>query len=579
VLKSMRSLTVLLGMGLVWGACSHPGESDGAGGSGSPGVAGSGQSGIAGSTGIAGQPVVSGSAGSSSPQGAAGSGSGDAGSGGPQGTAGSASGGSTGAAGSGGSGAVADMVDDFEDNDGRIIQAQGRQGPWHTFNNQNGGNQVPAFNGTFAPAAGGANNSAYAVHTTGSGYSFAGVGFDLSNSTTTPESPQSQAYNASAYSGISFWAKGNGNLRVELAQKSFVPTDRGGSCSSGSCWNVYGSREVQGKLTSSWQQFTIMFNSSMMQREDGSKSPAFDPSQLMSISFKHEGSTFDFWIDDVQFIGGSGNPTGAAGSSGAAGRGGSTGAAGSTGVAGSTGAAGSSTSGSAGSIGFNEPMPPAITSGGENGWASRYWDCCKPACGWTANAAGKTPIKSCNQQNQPLSGYNDNNICSGGSAFACWNDAPFQVGPNLSYGFAAVGTNSGKYSCGRCYQLQFTGSGHDGKSNSLNGKMMIVQVVNNGGVQNNQFDILIPGGGVGDFDGCSKQWGTTDLGARYGGFLAGCNGNVGCVQQKCQQIFGNKPDLLDGCNWFLGWFGAADNPNLISKEIACPELLKARGLR
>ena len=206
---------------------------------------------------------------------------------------------------------------------------------------------------TFTPAAGGANNSAYAVHTTGSGYSFAGVGFDLNN-TGAPESAQSQAYNASAYTGISFWAKGNGNLRVELAQKGFVPTANGGSC-TGSCWNVYGSRDVQGKLTSSWQQFTIMFSSASMQREDGSKSPAFDPAQLMSISFKHEGSTFDFWIDDVHFVGGTVNPTGAAGSSGSAGRGGSTGAAGSTGVAGSSGPAGST--GTAGSVG-NEPMPP-----------------------------------------------------------------------------------------------------------------------------------------------------------------------------------------------------------------------------
>ena len=45
-------------------------------------------------------------------------------------------------------------------------------------------------------------------------------------------------------------------------------------------------------------------------------------------------------------------------------------------------------------------------------------------------------------------------------AYMCWNGAPWQVGPNLSYGFvAASGSN---YSCGRCYQIQFTGSGHNG---------------------------------------------------------------------------------------------------------------------
>jgi hypothetical protein len=145
---------------------------------------------------------------------------------------------------------------------------------------------------------------------------------------------------------------------------------------------------------------------------------------------------------------------------------------------------------------------------------------------------------------------------------------------------AAPGPN---YSCGKCFQLQFTGSSHNGNSAStagLNGKTMIVQVINNGGVAQDQFDLLIPGGGVGALNACSNQWGVSnsDLGAQYGGFLAGCNGNTSCVQQKCQQIFGNKPDLLAGCNWFLGWYGAADNPNLIYKEIACPQMLKDRGL-
>ena len=50
---------------------------------------------------------------------------------------------------------------------------------------------------------------------------------------------QSMAYNASAFNGVTFWAKGSGTLRVEFAMRSFVPTDRGGSCTS-NCWNVYG---------------------------------------------------------------------------------------------------------------------------------------------------------------------------------------------------------------------------------------------------------------------------------------------------------------------------------------------------
>src|SRR6478752_7588375 len=93
--------------------------------------------------------------------------------------------------------------------------------------------------------------------------------------------------------GVTFWAKGSGTLRVEFAMRSFVPTDRGGSCTS-NCWNVYGANTPT--LTSNWTQITIMFAG--MQREQGGTSPAFNPSELMSISFKGPG-TFDFWIDEV----------------------------------------------------------------------------------------------------------------------------------------------------------------------------------------------------------------------------------------------------------------------------------------
>ena len=120
------------------------------------------------------------------------------------------------------------MIDNLDDNDARIMMVGGRQGPWHSFNDSNGGNQQPPIGTGFLPVTGGANNTSHAVHTTGSGYQFGGVGFDLNNSTTTPESAQSQGYNASAYTGITFWAKGSGTLRVEFAMRSFVPPTAAG---------------------------------------------------------------------------------------------------------------------------------------------------------------------------------------------------------------------------------------------------------------------------------------------------------------------------------------------------------------
>jgi hypothetical protein len=60
---------------------------------------------------------------------------------------------------------------------------------------------------------------------------------------------------------------------------------------------------------------------------------------------------------------------------------------------------------------------------------------------------------------------------------------------------------------------------------------------------------------------------------QFGGLFAECNDNVQCTQQKCNTVFAGKPDLLAGCNWFLGWFTAADNPNINFKQVTCPSQL------
>ena len=167
--------------------------------------------------------------------------------------------------------------------------------------------------------------------------------------------------------------------------------------------------------------------------------------------------------------------------------------------------------------------------------------------------------------------YDVQSACSNGTAFMCYSGAPWSISDSVSYGFAA-GSGS-NYVCGRCYELQFAGTGHSGANagaQSIKGKTMIVQIVNNGGVGSDQLDLLIPGGGVGAMNACNKEWPGADLGSQYGGYLAECNGDKSCVQQKCNTVFAGKSDLLAGCNWFLGWYNAADNPNFVYKQIACP---------
>ena len=163
---------------------------------------------------------------------------------------------------------------------------------------------------------------------------------------------------------------------------------------------------------------------------------------------------------------------------------------------------------------------------------------------------------------------------SGGTAYECFSLAPwFDASTNLAYGFAAFNGSN----CGTCYMLQFTGDGSTAASSALKGKQMVVQVINIGNIAANQFDLLIPGGGVGLMTaGCTAQWGNVDLGATYGGLLTECAGSGSCTSQKCATVFAGKPDLIAGCSWFTGWFGAADNPKIVYKQVSCPSQITSK---
>jgi hypothetical protein len=95
---------------------------------------------------------------------------------------------------------------------------------------------------------------------------------------------------------------------------------------------------------------------------------------------------------------------------------------------------------------------------------------------------------------------------------------------------------------------------------------MIVQVTNTGSdLGNNQFDLAMPGGGEGIFDGCQSQFtsGSYDWGAQYGGVSA---------RSDCE----NLPTILQpGCYWRFDWFQNANNPSMNFEEVSCPSALTA----
>lgn len=207
---------------------------------------------------------------------------------------------------------------------------------------------------------------------------------------------------------------------------------------------------------------------------------------------------------------------------------------------------------------------PNVTGG--QGYATRYWDCCQTHCSqFNGHRCGQDGVSGAGDQRS---------ACEGGGSFACYDEAPRAVSDCLSYGYIAKANPN----CGACYRIQFTGEGEhnvsDPGSQLIKGKQMIVKVSNTGGdVAHNQFDLMIPGGGVGRFDACSRQWNAQgSLGAQYGGFLTNCTGSHAakkeCVRNECMKIPAGS--AREGCLWFVDWFEVADNPRFTSQEVNCP---------
>jgi len=198
------------------------------------------------------------------------------------------------------------------------------------------------------------------------------------------------------------------------------------------------------------------------------------------------------------------------------------------------------------------------------GTTTRYWDCCKPSCGWIENITNDTlttllPVATCEADGDTPIDAEIQSSCIGGLAYMCSNQQPFVVNATTAYGFAACSFTGGADTneCCHCYLLTFQGG--------LTGKQMIVQDTNTGGdLGQNQFDIAIPGGGVGIFtEGCSTQWGTdrNGWGDQYGG--------VGSAAD-CAQL---PAALQSGCRFRFDFMENQSNPPVSFSRVECPSEL------
>ena len=206
----------------------------------------------------------------------------------------------------------ADIVSDFESGKADVLAVGGRGGSWFLFNDGTGmQTPVKTPNVTLVAEAGGACNSMFAFHSTGSGFTVFGAGFGADFAPKAAGATVSTVYDASAYSGIALFAKAATpiSLRVSVsdhgtATEGKVCVDTTDSTNKMRCGDYFGSDIT---LTTDWQDYELPF-AKMTQRGFGLPvATGIDKSMVYTIRAQIKGSAaapgaYDIWIDDVRFI-------------------------------------------------------------------------------------------------------------------------------------------------------------------------------------------------------------------------------------------------------------------------------------
>lgn len=218
-----------------------------------------------------------------------------------------------------------------------------------------------------------------------------------------------------------------------------------------------------------------------------------------------------------------------------------------------------------------------------SGYATRYWDCCKPHCAWPEHGGSAS---TCDAKGNKIGDKSASSMCDGGNAGICRSQFPIIINDTLAFAFAA--TPGGENNCGKCFDLVFDGGcKYDATSlhKKMKGKHLIVMSNNVGyDVAGGQFDVMIPGGGYGIFNGCSNKMGWGSQGSQYGGLLDECEKETGynsskyksCLTEKCNKSFSSDPEAKEGCLFLATWMNAAGNLTHNYREVECPQELKQR---
>ena len=258
---------------------------------------------------------------------------------------------------------IADMEDNA--NTFKTATLMNVSGYWDFSRDATAGTSTPTANGKPLPVDGGANGTTKAMHI--SGMNLTGWGAALA-----AELSNGCPFDGSKYGGVSFWAKGTSTV-LEGANKllflvgnpEYIPKANGGFCDDKAVpadQACYARHRVTIDLTPEWKKYIVAWEDLKAPTYLTTGKP-FGANRIRDLVFNASGpspdampaATFDFWIDEIEFVptGTKGNVSmgggGGAGAGGASGAGGAGGA--SAGVGGASAGAGGAVAGMGGSGG------------------------------------------------------------------------------------------------------------------------------------------------------------------------------------------------------------------------------------
>lgn len=189
----------------------------------------------------------------------------------------------------------ADVIDDFEDGDLSLPAnpaRAGRVGNWYAFNDGTGTEALDVF----AIKRGSSSVLGLRVKSKDFLSWGSGVGADFDNSASGQATKL--AYDASAYSAVTFWARAQSPTTLMVALPDVDTDSAGNICST--CGHHY-SHSVS--VTMNWQRFTISFSDLALDPGGIPAPTAFKPTALLGLQFRLPPSmSYEVSIDDVAFV-------------------------------------------------------------------------------------------------------------------------------------------------------------------------------------------------------------------------------------------------------------------------------------